>query len=100
MGKTSVTASIGAVLADMGQKVLMVDGDFQQSLSTYYGIREKAPNGIVQLMTKINPHHCISKTNIKNLNIICSGLIAPGNLMSNNQLLVSILFLNDIRIFH
>lgn len=72
VGKTSVTASMSAVLADMGQKVLMVDGDFQQSLSTYYNIEEKAPNGIVELITKINPHNCVSKTSIKNLDIILS----------------------------
>lgn len=72
VGKTSVTASIGAVLADMGQNVLMVDGDFQQSLSTYYGIAEKAPNGIVEFITKINPYNCVSKTNIENLDIVIS----------------------------
>jgi cellulose biosynthesis protein BcsQ len=72
VGKTSVTASIGAVLADMGQKVLLVDGDFQQSLSSYYTITKKAEFGIIELITKVSPEKCISKTNIHNLHIIQS----------------------------
>ena len=72
VGKTSVTASIGAVLADMGQKVLLVDGDFQQSLSSYYPITLKADLGIIELITKVSPDNCISKTDIPNLHIIQS----------------------------
>jgi len=72
VGKTSVTASIGAVLADMGQKVLLVDGDFQQSLSSYYPITKKAELGIIELITKVSPEKCISKTDIPNLHIIQS----------------------------
>lgn len=64
VGKTSVTASIGAVLSDMGQKVLLVDGDFQQSLSSYYRINKKAKYGIIELITKVNPDDCISTTEI------------------------------------
>jgi chromosome partitioning related protein ParA len=62
VGKTSVTASIGAVLADMGQKVLLVDGGFQQPLSSYYTITKKAEFGIIELITKVSPEKCISKT--------------------------------------
>ncbi len=72
VGKTSVTASIGAVLADMGQKVLLVDGDFQQSLSSYYRITQKAPNGLIELITQISPVDCISTTDIVGLDIIRS----------------------------
>ncbi|MBT3206461.1 MAG: ParA family protein, partial [Gammaproteobacteria bacterium] len=72
VGKTSVTASIGAVLADMGQKVLLVDGDFQQSLSSYYRIRNKTDFGIIELITKVSPDNCISTTDIPHLHIIQS----------------------------
>jgi len=72
VGKTSVTASIGAVLADMGQKVLLVDGDFQQSLSSYYRIKQQAKHGIIELITRVNPEHCISTTEIHNLHLIQS----------------------------
>ncbi|MBC8386204.1 MAG: ParA family protein [Gammaproteobacteria bacterium] len=72
VGKTSVTASIGAVLADMGQKILLVDGDFQQSLSSYYRIRHQAQHGIIELITRVNPEHCISTTEIHNLHLIQS----------------------------
>ena len=72
VGKSSVTASIGAVLADMGQKVLLVDGDFQQSLSSYYRIRNKTDFGIIELITKVSPDNCISTTDIPHLHIIQS----------------------------
>ena len=38
VGKTSLAANLGGILADMGQQVLLVDGDFQQTLSTYFSI--------------------------------------------------------------
>ncbi len=72
VGKTSVVASIGGVLADMGQKVLLVDGDFQQSLSTYYRLEQSARLGVTELITKISPENCISITDIPNLHIICN----------------------------
>jgi chromosome partitioning related protein ParA len=72
VGKTSVCANLGGILADMGQRVLLVDGDFQQTLSSYYRISHKAPHGLRTLITRADPTNCISKTNIGNLDIVLS----------------------------
>ena len=34
VGKTTVAANLGGILADMNQRVLLIDADFQQSLSS------------------------------------------------------------------
>lgn len=72
VGKSSATAALGATLADMGQRVLLVDGDFQQSLSFFYNIIQKADYGTYELITKLDPTNCVSKTDINNLDIILS----------------------------
>jgi chromosome partitioning related protein ParA len=72
VGKTSICANLGGILADMGQRVLIVDGDFQQTLSSYYRIRDKAPNGLKSLITRFDPDGCISKTEITNLDLVYS----------------------------
>lgn len=47
IGKTTLTANLAAVLADMGFRVLMLDTDTQASLSKYYPLHYRAPNGMV-----------------------------------------------------
>jgi chromosome partitioning related protein ParA len=72
VGKTSVCANLGGILADLGQRVLIIDGDFQQTLSSYYKIRQKAPQGLRTLITKADPSDCISSSEIDNLAIVLS----------------------------
>ncbi|PHS58356.1 MAG: chromosome partitioning protein, partial [Alcanivorax sp.] len=36
VGKTTTTANLGGILADAGQRVLLVDADIQPTLSSYY----------------------------------------------------------------
>lgn len=72
VGKTSVTANLGGILADMNQKVLLIDGDFQQTLSGYFRITHKAPGGLSSFIRYVNSSECISKTDIENLDIIIS----------------------------
>ncbi|HFC4067692.1 TPA: ParA family protein [Neisseria gonorrhoeae] len=50
VGKTTLIANVSAVLADIGLRVLMIDCDVQPSLSKYYPISHRAPNGIVELL--------------------------------------------------
>jgi cellulose biosynthesis protein BcsQ len=50
VGKTTVAANLGGLLADLGQRVLLVDADIQPTLSSYYAIRTEATGGIFQLM--------------------------------------------------
>ncbi len=68
--KTSNCANLGGMLADMGQKVLLIDGDDQQSLSAYYPLAKRATHGLKKFITTADPKDCISETNIPNLHII------------------------------
>jgi chromosome partitioning related protein ParA len=70
VGKTTVSANMGAILADMGQRVLLVDADPQQSLSRVYPIDIKANFGLTQLYRNATPEGCVSKTVIQNLDIV------------------------------
>ena len=72
VGKTSTSAALAAILADMGQRVLMIDGDFQQSLSDYYRLSTIAEDGLLELITRADPTGCISKTVIQNLDVVVS----------------------------
>ena len=42
VGKTTLTANLGGLLADLGQKVLLVDADVQPTLSSYYPLEHRA----------------------------------------------------------
>lgn len=76
VGKTTVTASLGALLADLGHKVLLVDVDSQPSLSDFYP-HDADPGeykpGLFEIISsgKVEPEF-IHKTNINNLDIILS----------------------------
>lgn len=74
VGKTTVTANIGGLLADSGYKVLFVDLDSQPTLSSYYDIKSAAPGGIYELIALSDtlPANVISKTNFENLDVIVS----------------------------
>jgi len=72
VGKTSLCANLGGILADMGQRVLLVDGDYQQTLSSYYQIDEinRSKHALTRLIQSYDPTDCISKTSINNLDIV------------------------------
>ena len=59
VGKTTLIANVSAVLADIGLRVLMIDCDVQPSLSKYYPINHRAPNGIVELLLGENTEEII-----------------------------------------
>ena len=79
IGKTTVTANLSAVLADMGFRVLMIDTDTQASLSKFYPIHYRAPNGVVELLFGKNDESVIqstiSNTVYPNLDIVLSNNI-------------------------
>lgn len=75
VGKTTLAANIGGLLADLNKehKVLLIDGDLQPTLSSYYQIEEKAKSGLTQLVkNEGNPFDAISKTSFNNLDIVLS----------------------------
>ena len=52
VGKTTLAANLGALLADMGLRVLLIDADEKPSLSKYFPLRSQAPHGLTQVITR------------------------------------------------
>lgn len=74
VGKTTLTANLGALLADMGLRVLLLDADIQPSLSKYFSLRERGPlAGLTEvLLTGTVTPGCITGTSVENLDIVIS----------------------------
>ena len=63
VGKTTLAANLAGLLADLGQRVLLVDADIQPTLSSYYDLVQRAPRGLTALMRRdADLEHCISRT--------------------------------------
>lgn len=80
--KSTNAANIGAFCAEHGLKTLLIDTDTQPTLSSYFGLSQKANGGIYEFLTNrdVNPEHIISKTTIENLDLIQSN--DPSNNVS------------------
>jgi chromosome partitioning related protein ParA len=50
IGKTTLTANLSALAADMGLRVLMVDADIQASLSKFYPLSRDAQDGLTSVI--------------------------------------------------
>ncbi|MCI0653675.1 MAG: ParA family protein [Methylococcaceae bacterium] len=72
VGKTTLTANLGGILADLGQRVLLVDADPQPTLSSYYRLRRQSVHGLTRLMIDATVEGVISQTDIHNLDLIYS----------------------------
>jgi len=72
VGKTTQTANLGGILADLGQRVLLIDADAQPTLSSYFPLEHQAENGLSALITGPRHEGVISRTNIPNLELIIS----------------------------
>ena len=72
VGKTTLTANLGAIIADTEYRVLLIDADPQPSLSSYYAVDQSPDStGLTDLLTsdkRISP----ARTSVKNLDIIVS----------------------------
>lgn len=88
IGKTTSSAAIGALCADAGLRVLMIDIDPQPSLSSFYPFKREAAGGVYELLAfnEVRPEYIISTTEIENLSIIKSN--DPSNQL-NNMLLTA-----------
>lgn len=73
VGKTTLLANLGGLLADMGARTLLVDADPQPSLTKYFELTHTAPLGLVEVITQGTvTARCISHTAIQRLNLIRS----------------------------
>jgi len=72
VGKTTLSANLGAILADLGQRVLLVDADVQPTLSSYYPLEQRAQYGLSHLITASSTDDIISRTAIERLDLIYS----------------------------
>ena len=74
VGKTTLTANLGALLADMGLRVLLIDADLQPSLSKYFALADLRPSaGLTDvLLNGEMTAACITATAIPNLDIVVS----------------------------
>ncbi len=73
VGKTTISANLGSLMADMGLRVLLVDADIQASLSKYFALRHKAESGLTEIIrTGMVSDRCISATVWERLDIVLS----------------------------
>lgn len=74
VGKTTVAANLGGLLADAGLRVLLLDLDSQPTLSSYYALSQKAVAGTYELiaLNLTMPAQIISRTVIAGLDLIMS----------------------------
>lgn len=71
VGKTTLSANIGALIADMGLRVLLVDADIQASLSKFYDLAHQAPLGLTEVIHRgAISESCISHTVWPGLDIV------------------------------
>lgn len=74
VGKTTLTANLGALLADLGLRVLLIDADAQPSLSKFYPLRDGQPvAGLTEVLVSGEiTSKCITSTPYQNLDIVVS----------------------------
>lgn len=74
VGKTTLTANLGALLADMGLRVLLIDADVQPSLSKYFPLATSKPTaGLTEVIVRGEvTEPCITATMYQNLDIVVS----------------------------
>lgn len=73
VGKTTLTANLGALLADMGLRVLLIDADVQPSLSKYFPLATKPAAGLTEVIVRGEVTvQCITATMYQNLDIVVS----------------------------
>ncbi|AHK79088.1 chromosome partitioning protein [Ectothiorhodospira haloalkaliphila] len=81
VGKTTLCANLAGILADLGQRVLAVDADIQPTLSSYYAITDRAPAGLMQLVSTASLEGIISRCSVAGLDLVLSD--DPGGHLQN-----------------
>ncbi len=73
VGKTTLTANLGALLADLGLRVLLIDADVQPSLSKYFPLAAQPSAGLTEVIVRGElGAEAITPTVYPNLDIVVS----------------------------
>jgi tyrosine-protein kinase Etk/Wzc len=78
IGKSFVASNLATVLAQAGSRVLLVDGDLRRgSLHHYFGLKNRMGGLSEVLSGRAAWSSSVRKTEIENLEIMSSGILAP-----------------------
>ncbi|WP_110972559.1 ParA family protein [Pseudomonas huaxiensis] len=74
VGKTTIAVNLGALAADAGLRVLLMDLDTQPTLSSYFPLSLQAPAGIYEMLAlnECDMKRLVSKTIIPRLDLVLS----------------------------
>ena len=78
VGKTTSAANLGAYIAELGKKVLLIDFDPQGNLSSSFGFKDTKPGIYEVLSGRSNIADSIIPTAVENLSIITSSIDLTG----------------------
>lgn len=80
VGKTTITANLGGLLADAGLRVFLIDLDSQPILSSHYPLQKEAPGGTYELLalSETRGERIISNTAIERLDLVTSNDVVSG----------------------
>ena len=78
VGKTTTAVNLGAYLAKMGKKVLLIDLDSQGNMTSAVSINAKAMGSYDVIVGKCSPSEAYQETPVKNLYAIAGGIHLAG----------------------